>query len=58
MSKVINLRTLRKQADRDAKRRAAEANAVRHGRTLVQKQSEQAQADKLRKHLDGHKRDL
>ena len=56
MSKVINLRTLRKQAARDATRRAGDENSARHGRTLVQKRSEQAQADKTRAHLDGHKR--
>jgi len=57
MSKVVNLRTVRKQAARDAKRRAGDTNAVRHGRTLAERQAEQAQADKARAHLDAHKRD-
>lgn len=57
MSKIVNLRTIRKQAARDTKRRAADANAARHGRSLTERQAEQAQADKARAHLDAHKRD-
>lgn len=56
MSKIVNLRTIRKQSARDAKRRAADANAARHGRSLAEQQAEQRQADKARAHLDGHKR--
>lgn len=57
MSKLVNLRTIRKQAARDAKRRAGDANAARHGRTLAERQAERAQADAARTHLDAHKRE-
>ncbi len=57
MSKIINLRTIRKQSARDAKRRAGDENAARHGRSRALKQAEQAQSDKARAHLDDHKRE-
>ncbi|CUX81947.1 MAG: protein of unknown function containing DUF4169 domain [Roseibaca calidilacus] len=55
MSKIVNLRTIRKQAARDAKRRAGDANAARHGRSRAERQADQTQADKARAHLDAHK---
>lgn len=57
MSKVVNLRTVRKQAARDAKRRAGDTNAARHGRSAAARDAEQAQADKARAQLDAHKRE-
>lgn len=57
MSKVVNLRTIRKQSARDEKRRAADANAVRHGRSRAERDAEQAASDKARAHLDAHKRE-
>lgn len=56
MSKIINLRTLRKQAARDAKRRAGDEGAARHGRSRAEKQAAQDSAAKAQAHLDGHKR--
>lgn len=56
MSKLVNLRLARKQAARDAKRRTGDANAAHHGRSRSERQAQQAQADKARAHLDGHKR--
>lgn len=57
MSNVINLRTIRKQAARDAKRRVADESAARHGRTRTERDTQQAAADKARAHLDAHKRE-
>ncbi|MBN2760229.1 MAG: DUF4169 family protein [Rhodobacteraceae bacterium] len=57
MSKVVNLRTIRKQSARDAKRRAGDENAARHGRSRAERVAEQAAADKARAHLDSHQRE-
>ncbi|WP_121097046.1 DUF4169 family protein [Roseinatronobacter ekhonensis] len=57
MSKIINLRTHKKQAARDAKRRQGDAKAARHGRSMAERQAQQAEADTARNHLDRHKRD-
>lgn len=57
MSKIINLRTHKKQAARDAKRRQGDAKAARHGRSLAERKAEQAKAETARNHLDRHKRD-
>lgn len=57
MSQIINLRTARKQALRDQKRKTAAVQAAKHGRSAVEKRLEQARADQARAHLDGHKRE-
>ncbi len=56
MSKVINLRTARKQAARDARRTASAENAARHGRSKPARALEEARAAKAARALDGHKR--
>lgn len=57
MSKLINLRMVRKQALRAAKRRQAQQNAAQHGRTKAERMSDEFVADKARLHLDAHKRE-
>ncbi|MCC5957426.1 MAG: DUF4169 family protein [Natronohydrobacter sp.] len=57
MSQIINLRTVRKQAARDQKRKRATAQAAKHGRSAAGKRLEQARAEQARAHLDGHKLD-
>lgn len=57
MGKIINLRQLRKQQTRDQKARAGTENAARHGRSKVEKALDQAEANKLRSHLDQHRLD-
>jgi hypothetical protein len=57
MTKVINLRTRRKQAARAAQRAQADANALRHGETKALRNLREARADKARSDLDGHQRD-
>lgn len=57
MSKVINLRTRRKQSARDAKRQAGDENAVKHGLSKAQVSLDDARALKAKRDLDGHKRE-
>lgn len=57
MSKVVNLNKARKQRQRDAKRRVADSNAVKFGRTKSEKAKDQAEAEKAERNLDGHKRE-
>lgn len=55
MSQIINLRQARKARDRQEKEKQAETNRARFGRTKAQKSKDKAVADKLQRHLDGHK---
>ena len=57
MADVVNLRTARKAREKAAKKVAAEASAVRFGRSKAEKQREVALADKARRDLGGHKRE-
>lgn len=57
MSKVVNLRTRRKQTARDAKRQAGDENAVKHGVSKAQSSLDDARARKAVRDLDGHKRE-
>jgi hypothetical protein len=57
MAEIVNLRTRRKQAARDAARQAGTENAARHGRANVDKSLEAARAEKAARDLDGHKRE-
>ena len=54
---VINLNKARKAKARDRKRAKADENAVKFGRSKAQKTSEQATAERLKRHLDGVKKD-
>ena len=55
--KVVNLRTRRKQAARDDKRKAAAETAARQGRGKAETALEQARQDKAARELDGHRRE-
>lgn len=57
MAEVVNLRTARKAAERDAARVKATENAAKHGRSKALKALEAARAEKARRDLDGAKRD-
>lgn len=57
MAEVINLRQAKKQAARKAARLAADANAVKFGRSKAEKELERARADKAARDLDGHARE-
>ncbi|MEL6608940.1 MAG: DUF4169 family protein [Pseudomonadota bacterium] len=55
--KIINLRRARKDRARVAKAKAGNENAVRFGQTAAQRAADKADADKIKRHLDGHHRD-
>ncbi len=57
MAKVVNLRTRRKQAARDAERKDAGARAARHGLTKDERSLIEARADKAARDLDAHRRE-
>ncbi|WP_111557543.1 DUF4169 family protein [Paracoccus sediminilitoris] len=57
MVHVINLRTARKQRDRDQKRSEADASAARHGEAKPVRDLRKANAENDAARLDGHKRD-
>ncbi|MEM8663881.1 MAG: DUF4169 family protein [Pseudomonadota bacterium] len=54
---LINLNKARKERDRSTKAARAAENRVKHGRTKVAKHHQQADASRLKTHLDAHKRD-
>ncbi|MCV2880938.1 DUF4169 family protein [Actibacterium sp. XHP0104] len=53
-AKIINLNQFRKQATRDTKRAEADVNAVKYGRTKMEKALEKLRNDKAERDLDGH----
>lgn len=57
MTTPINLNRARKERARTAKRKTAEANAVKFGRTKDEKAAARAEQDRARAKLDGHERD-
>jgi hypothetical protein len=57
MAEIVNLRTRRKQAARDAARQSGAESAARHGRTAAERARQQAEAEKAARDLDGHLRD-
>lgn len=57
MAEVVNLRTARKQLARVKARAQADESAAKHGRTKAQVQAEERDADRARRHLDGHERE-
>ena len=58
MSKpVINLRNMRKQRDRVAKKLQADENAVRFGQPKSERILQATKVDKARRMLDAHKLD-
>lgn len=56
MGDVINLNQVRKARERQEKTRQADVNRARFGRNKAEKQRESAEADKLRRELDGKKK--
>jgi hypothetical protein len=55
MGDLVNLRSVRKNAQRRAAERAAEEQRYRHGRSKAQRRLETAQGVKTRHDLDGHR---
>lgn len=57
MAEVVNLRTRRKQAARDAGRQVGAENAARHGLTRAERARQLAEAEAAARRLDGHRID-
>jgi ribosomal protein S2 len=57
LSEIVNLRQVRKRAERAAQEEVAAANRAKHGQTKAEKASTRAETEKLRSLLDGAKRD-
>lgn len=57
MSEIVNLNRARKSRARDAKHVAADANAIKFGRTKAERIAEAARNDNARKMLDQHELD-
>lgn len=55
MAKVVNLSRARKTRARDDRRKHADENAVKFGRTKAQKSLEDNEKFKIERNLDGHK---
>lgn len=56
-TRVVNLRQWRKDRARDEKRRAADGNAAKHGRTKAERAAEDEARVRAARHLDEHKRE-
>lgn len=57
MADIVNLNQARKARDKVRKRRQADENAVKFGRTKATKKLEKTRADKERRDLDGKERE-
>lgn len=57
MSDPVNLNRARKERARAEKRREADANALKFGRTKAERQAEAARAAREAAKLEGHKRE-
>jgi hypothetical protein len=56
MAEIVNLRTRRKQAARDAARAEAAATAATSGRSRAERDLAAARAEQAARRLDGHRR--
>ncbi|CAN1510890.1 Protein of unknown function DUF4169 [Paracoccaceae bacterium] len=57
MAEIVNLARAKKQAARKAARAAADANAVKFGRSKAEKELQQTRAEKAERTLDAHLRE-
>ena len=57
MAKVVNLNRVRKARRAEERRREADENALRFGRSKTQRRAEDAEAEKARRDFDGHERE-
>lgn len=57
MSKIVNLRQVRKRKARDDARKAGDANAAAHGRSKAERAETDARRELEERRLDGAKRD-
>jgi Domain of unknown function (DUF4169) len=57
VSKVVNLRTVRKQRARDTARRESASSAAVSGETRAEHDARRAEQDRRARHLDHHRRE-
>lgn len=57
MAEIINLNRARKARDKAASKRQAETNRLTFGRSKLERETTQKQADRDKAHLDGHRLD-
>ena len=57
MGDIINLRRVRKEAERAARAENAAANRLAHGQTKVQRELNRKRAERSARDLDAHKID-
>ncbi|WP_145399696.1 DUF4169 family protein [Paracoccus sulfuroxidans] len=57
MTKVINLRQVRKELARASARRQGDENAAKYGRSKAQKLADLTEAESAARKLDAHRRD-
>lgn len=57
MAEVVNLRSAKKQAARKAASAAADANAVKFGRTKAERQLDKTRAEKATRTHEAHRRE-
>ena len=57
MSQPINLNKARKERDRSSRKARADENAVKFGQSKAQKELLRAQAEKIARNLEAHKRE-
>lgn len=55
MAEIINLRVVRKRAEREAKAKHAEENRIRHGLPKAERQLQHARDAKTKRDLDSHR---
>lgn len=54
---IVNLRRVRKQNARAEKEEMARANRTRHGLSKAERHKAEAEQERARRQLDGHRRD-
>ena len=57
MSNIVNLNKARKSRARADQKARADENAVKFGRTKMQKAKDRAEAEKAKRDLDSHQRE-
>ena len=57
MSNIVNLNQFRKKKARATRRKTADENAARHGRSKAEKALDSTRREKATKDHDAHKRD-
>ena len=56
-ARIVNLRTARKRKAREAARKAADQNAVIHGRTKAERRQTEAESERIARLHEGHRRE-